>query len=303
MRGASQVNFPLCGIGCFAVSRVGGLHRSTGPVEPDGFNMTMRNDPDLIRTDLFVRRHFGFRGSLRLHRAALGWDLLAAPVNVVLAPVFLLSRLIALAFRAIGLGGASRWLLDRPIFIHSSLARAVEALVEAELWQSEEPLNDRQHGLLRDYTAVRTSVSEIFTTLVVLSLGIFVFRHATPGIVSLAPLVSDYVSHSAAVANFPLGRGLGQAWYAAFPPAIPVWKVLAVGVGLAVVASLVTTFAGILADPIQARLGIHRRRLLRLQYALAASDDSAPSLAREHALARLADITDAGVSLFRFLRG
>lgn len=266
----------------------------------------MHDDPDLERTDAFAKRHFGFRGSLRLHRAALGWDLLAAPVNVLLAPIYLLSRLMAVVLRAVGLGRASRWLLDRPIFIHSALARAVETLIETELWPESVvggPLNHRQKALLRDYTAVRTSVSEICTTLVVLALGVVVFRHATPGVVSLTPLVSDYVTQSAAVANFPLGQGLGHMWYAAFPPAIPVWKVLAVGVGLAGIGALVTTFAGIVADPVQARLGIHRRRLLRLQAALAANDDRSPAIAREHALARLADVTDAGLSLFRFLRG
>lgn len=252
--------------------------------------------------DSFVRTHFSLPGTLRLHRAALGWDLLAAPLNVMLAPVFLLSRLIAICLAALRLRRASQWILGQPIFLHSSVARAVERLIATELLSPELPLNDRQRRLLRDYTSVRTSVSEIFTTLVVLALGYFLFRNPTPGIVSLTPFVSDLMTQSSAIADFPLGKALGQMWYAAFPPERSVAYVISVGLGLAVVASLVTTFAGIVADPIQAYLGIHRRRLSRLLATLAAHDAAGPVLAREHALARLADLSDAGVSLFRFLR-
>ncbi|SDJ83465.1 DUF6635 family protein [Aliiruegeria lutimaris] len=256
--------------------------------------------------DRFVTKHFGVLGTFRLHRAAIGWDLLAAPLNVMLAPIFLLSRLTALVLAALRVRRASQWILAYPIFLHSAVARAVEQRIEFELWPAVSPqkasLNDRQRQLLRDYTSVRTSVAEIFTTLVVLALGFYLFRNPTPGIVSLTPFVSDLMTQTSAVANFPFGQGLGQMWYAAFPPVRSLSYVITVGISLALVASLVTTFAGIIADPIQAYLGIHRRRLLRLLEDLDASDAAGPVLAREHVLARLADISDAGVSLFRMLR-
>jgi hypothetical protein len=75
-----------------------------------------------------------------------------------------------------------------------------------------------------------------------------------------------------------------------------------IGIALAMVASIVTTFAGVIADPIQAILGIHRRRLIKLLNAIAASEDNASGLAPEHILARLADLTDAGLSLLRIWR-
>src|SRR6056297_666818 len=51
-------------------------------------------DAALVRA--FVCTHFSLHGAVRLHRASLGADLLRAPVNVLLAPVFLLVRLAAL---------------------------------------------------------------------------------------------------------------------------------------------------------------------------------------------------------------
>ena len=60
------------------------------------------NDIPLPRGEIrrFVRETFGLRGTLGLHRAALGGDLVRAPLNVILAPVFLLNRLAALVARA-----------------------------------------------------------------------------------------------------------------------------------------------------------------------------------------------------------
>ncbi|MBP8932644.1 MAG: hypothetical protein KBG46_15360, partial [Paracoccus sp.] len=55
----------------------------------------------------FVRARYGLRGTLELHRHALGLDLLRAPVNVALSPVFLLVRLVTPLLRWVGLTGAA----------------------------------------------------------------------------------------------------------------------------------------------------------------------------------------------------
>ena len=255
----------------------------------------------------FVRRHFGLRGSLRLHRAALGWDLLRAPLNVSLAPVFLITRLLAWLCGLLRLNQAAGWLSTRQILLKSRIASHVEDLIARELVADpatglEGGLTPARARLIEDYTSVRSAVSEITTTLIVLTLGALLFGAATPGLVSLAPKVSDVIAHGRAVADFPLGRWAGGYWYAVFPPQIPLWTVIGIGVALAMVASLVTTFAGILADPVQAALGIHRRRLMRLLASLDAAEDARPGLAGEHLLARMGDLADAATSLARLFR-
>ena len=255
----------------------------------------------------FVRRHFGLRGSLRLHRAALGWDLLRAPLNVSLAPVFLVTRLLAWLCGLLRLNRAAGWLSTRQILLKSRIASHVEDLIARELVADpatglEGGLTPARARLIEDYTSVRSAVSEITTTLIVLTLGVILFGAATPGLVSLAPKVSDVIGHGRAVADFPLGRWAGGYWYAVFPPHIPLWTVVTIGVALAMLASLVTTFAGILADPVQAALGIHRRRLMRLMASLDAADTARPGLAGEHLLARMGDLADAATSLVRLFR-
>lgn len=253
------------------------------------------------RIDSFVRGHFHLRGTLRLHRRALGWDLLRAPVNVVLAPLFLLVMLAGLLARAVGLRRVGTWLGNRRMLFKTAVARGIEERIAADLLQGA-PLTPRSQALIDDYTAVRSAVAEITTSLVVLVAGWALFGTATPGIASLAPTVSGYVGHATAVMGFPLGDRLGSVWYAVFPVSLPVSFVIVTGVILAMVASLVTTFAGILADPVQAHLGIHRRRLARLLDRIGRAEGATSALAPEHILARLADLSDAGISLVRLFR-
>lgn len=259
---------------------------------------------DLALVKDFVARHFRLRGTLCLHRQALGLDLLRAPLNVALAPVHFVLRVFALLLGLVRLRQAGAWLAGRRVLLPSRLSRELGRRIEAELLAPRgiAPPSPQQAALIEEYTGVRNAISEMVTTLVVLILGFALFHTATPGILSLAPELSRVTAESSAVSQFPLGQGLGRMWYSAFPVALPVWYVVAVGVVLALAASLVTTFAGVLADPVQSAFGIHRRRLLRLLATVDAAETARPALAREHLLARLADISDTGLSLLRLFR-
>jgi hypothetical protein len=261
-------------------------------------------DTALVRA--FVRKHYSWRGSLRLHRASLGPDLLRAPVNVALAPVFLLVRLAALVLTGLRLRRVGRWLSARRILLRSDASRGVErALVDEVLrarMPGRGPLSPAAARLVEDYVGIRNAVAEIVTSCIVLGIGLLAFRAATPGVFSLAPRVSDQAARAMAVSDFPLGRGLGQVWYGVFPVDLPAWFVLGTAALLVVAASVVTTFAGLLADPVQLGLGIHRRRLMRLLNRLDRADGGAPGIAREHLLARLADLGDIATALVRALR-
>ena len=265
----------------------------------------MTPDCDRARVDAFVARNFGLAGTLRLHRHAVGWDLLRAPANIMLAPVYLATRLFALSLSVLGARQAARWIGTRRILFRSAVARAVERAIFTELLS---PTNSNpgptpdQLKRIENYTDVRNAVAEICTTALVLALGYALFQIATPGIVSLTPVLSSYAAQSSAIASFPLGTRLGGMWYSVFPVELPFWFLAIVAISLAVAASLVTTFAGLIADPIQAWTGLHARRLRKLLRLLASEKEAEPTLEREHVMARLADISDAAVSLLRLLR-
>jgi len=121
----------------------------------------------------------------------------------------------------------------------------------------------------------------------------------------MAPNMAKSMAFETAVAGFPLGQGMGSIWYRAFSPGAAPWLVAANIAGLVMVGSVIGAFAGVIADPVQARLGLHRRRLLRFLDAI--EDDLVGSgtkryAAREHVYARLVDFWDAGASVLRVFR-
>lgn len=256
----------------------------------------------------FVRARYGLRGTLALHRHALGPDLLRAPVNVMLSPLFLLVRLVAPLLRRIGLVRAGDWLARRQIFLTSDMAQRIEAdlagfiddLAEQDLAPRAPP--ETVARAVSDYAETRNAISEITTSLLVLLSGLLLFHRATPGVISLAGPIAQLRAQTQAVEDFALGSWAGRMWYGAFPRELSTVEVVLTGVVLAMLASVLTTFAGLVADPVQTMTGTHRRRIMRLLQRLDRAG-TAPALEREHLLARLGDLSDAAISLWRSFRG
>lgn len=256
----------------------------------------------------FVRDRYGPRGTLRLHRAVLGLDLLRAPINVALSPVFLLTRLGAWVCGKVGLHAAGGWLARRRVFLPSDLARLLHDDLTAFLraMQAEGLAPDIPDADLRRavsvYTETRNAVAEITTSMIVLIVGVAMFGATTPGVISLAGPVAELRAQRQAIDDFVLGSGLGRLWNGMFPVEPSAAQVAVTGVALAIAASVVTAFAGLLADPLQLWTGVHRRRLMRLLARLDRKAE-APGLEREHLLARSGDLADAALTLWRSLRG
>lgn len=267
------------------------------------------NDNLQAEVNAFVRATFGLRGTLRLHRFAFGFDLLRAPANVLLAPVFLVIQLIALSARAIRCHKASVWISQRKIMLETNVSKQVTMRVLAFIGELEArgvviacPKEIVEHEIA-NYTGVRSAVSEITTTLVVIIVGVFVFQTVTPGVISITGQVAELRAHAHAIANFPLGQGLGRLYYGVFSTDLKPWELVTTGVVLSMLASVVTTFAGVIADPLQVMTGTHRRRLCRLIKRLEVASDRNNTIAREHITARLADLSDIALNLWRSLRG
>lgn len=304
--------------------------------DPQGYFVGLRE-----RVNGFAAQHFTWPGTFRLHRVAFGWDVLRAPLNVLLAPVFLLTRLIAYLCVLLRLHRVGGWFARRRILLRTAVAARVEALIVTELLglpldaldgardqsalaravlaapqfremirkrsdpAAAEALGQRIARALADYASTRSAVAEMTTALCTIAVGALVFNALTPGMISMAPGVADALARTTAIAAFPLGETLGGMWYGLFRPgASPVLVALTIA-ALVMVGSVFAAFAGIIADPVQTRLGIHRRRLQRLIDTLEVElndNGTKPFAAREHIYARVLDIWDAAASLLRIFR-
>ncbi len=112
---------------------------------------------------------------------------------------------------------------------------------------------------------------------------------------TLGPVLAAAIAQKAAVASFPLGASLGGAWYGLFPAVIGPWAVASTTVGLVAVGAVVAAFVGLVADPVQRALGLHRRRLDRMLRSIETNlkgQGPAAYAPRDHYVARLIDVVD-----------
>jgi len=256
------------------------------------------------RVQPFVDRHFAWPGAFRLHRAALGWDIARAPLNLVLAgPQFGLQATGAL-LAGLGARTAGRKLANRHLLLPTRVARETEWLVMTDLLElpcqrgsriatadaladtiladprvtarllpaleaigerhQDEAFRARLEAALASYAGTRAAAAEITSSLLTLGTGAVALKQLTPGAVTLGPALAGMLAQQGAIAAFPFGAGLGALWYGLFPAAPALSLVLGLTGGLMLGASALAAFAGILADPVQRGLGLHQKRLYRL---------------------------------------
>jgi hypothetical protein len=282
------------------------------------------------RVGPFVDANYRLVASLRLHRLALGRDLLRAPVNAVLVAPHLALHLSAVGLRQVGARGLARRLGRRRLFLETEVGRelawrlhvdllelpyddgrrrsAKDALAQAILaeealapWLTAE-VTARLSALLRDYTAARSGASELVGSLVLAGAGAGVLQQLTPGALSLGPALAGSVAQQAAVAAFPLGAGLGSLWYGLVPAAPSAGLIAGTTAGAFALAAVLTAFSGIVTDPLMRAAGLHQRRLHRFLDALndvLGGDGEAAFHVRDHYAARIFDLIDAASATAR----
>jgi hypothetical protein len=293
----------------------------------------------------FVDRHFCFAGAAALHGKALGWDLLRAPANLVLAVPNVGARLAAAGLHAAGATRAASRLRSLRLLLETDVGREIQWLVMTELlelpWRVGNRASSRdalaqavlsdpsveaiarqalaaigRHGgdaafrarletTLGTYTDTRAAAAEIATALTLLGTGAIGVHQATPGAMTLGPALAATMAQQAAIASFPLGSTLGGLWYSTFPAVASPALVAGLTGGLMLGAAALSAFAGIVTDPLQRRLGLHRRRLERLVDALErqwVDGGDGAFVVRDHYAARLLDFLDLLAGAWRLAR-
>lgn len=257
----------------------------------------------------FIDHNYSLLGSLRLHRHAVGLDLLRAPANVALTLPFLASRVAASALDAVGAEQTAERIERLQMFMETDVARELTYRLYADLLQlpfddgkrrctndalAAEILADKRLATLLNeltttlvrsgkdptlrsrlernvgaYMQARTASAELANNMLLAAAGAAVFRQLTPGALSLGPLLATAVAQQAAIATFPLGPAVGGFWYGVVA-ATPSMALTGAITGVLLGAgAVVAGFAGVLTDPVLRMSGLHRRRLNRFLDSLA----------------------------------
>lgn len=292
----------------------------------------------------FIDTNFSVAGSARLHRHAVGWDMLKAPANVALAVPQIGLKLAAGAARGLGRPQTAAR-MDRDLFLDTDVGRELrwrlmtellrqpvqegdrissrdglsEAILETPQMQAmlraagraaaarkDDPaFRQRLETAIASYTDTRAAAAEITTALITLGTGAAAFKTATPGAIALGPVIAGSMAQGAAISSFPLGSAAGGVWYGMFPVQASPFLVAGATAGVMGVAAIATAFAGMISDPVQRALGLHRRRLNvlvdHLEAAFHAEDDRG-FVAYDLYVARLLDLGDLLIGITRSLR-
>ncbi len=281
---------------------------------------------------------------MRLHRKAVGWDIAKAPLNLSLAAPQIGLKLGAMAARRLGAARAAK-VMSRSILLETAVGRELAWLLHTELLElpfqqgervatrdalaetilssprveaalldaltvigrrGDDPaFRARLDGALVEYASSRAAAAEITTGLLSLGAGAAALGKLTPGAASLGPSLAAIFAQQAAVASFPLGGWLGAAWYGLFPAAPAAGMVAGTTGGLMLGASVFAAFAGVVSDPVQRALGLHRARLMRMLDVLERQffDPAASGFAvHDHYVARLLDVFDIVGAALRLAR-
>lgn len=283
----------------------------------------------------FVKRHFSFKGALQLHRKALGPDLYKAPLNIFWLLPATLGKTAAYLLEKAGVKKIAQLLKRMPSGWQTDMQKEINWLIYTELLElpyrqddrvstkdalleeilREPELNALLAGYLdeiskkstdpdfrrtlernlQEYATSRTAVSELAGSIITLSTGYAALHKAVPGALAGGSAVATVIAEKIAIAQFWLGPTLGAWYYSLFPAAASTGLVVAATASLMAGLALFSTFTGIITDPLQARLGLHQKRLYKFLDALHAElAGTRPSEyhIKEQYIARVFDIID-----------
>jgi hypothetical protein len=137
----------------------------------------------------------------------------------------------------------------------------IDVLKEIQLKSKNPKFKEQLEQNLQEYASSRTAVADLAGSIITLSLGATMFQKITPGSMATGSIIATTIAHKAAISNFFLGSTLGSLYYSIFPAAVPTGLLIASIGSVMAALSVVTSFIGVITDPLQAVLGIHKRRL------------------------------------------
>jgi hypothetical protein len=254
------------------------------------------------RVPAFIDRHFHYPGAMATNRMALGWDMLRAPINLLWAPVYALVCLIKILVpKRTGLMWLHGLANCVPAGFNTRVQRHISHLIQVELLNNarESPLLegsllegyliealeavyerhtykpvDHQRfsklieplvaDALSQYRITRTASADITNSISCTVLGAFAFQKFTPGGIGLGVVLASMLAQTLAAQDFILGETIGSWYYSWFPPEPSLATTASVMVAVMTSLAAFAAFSGVIFDPVQAAVGLHRRRLHKL---------------------------------------
>ncbi len=251
----------------------------------------------------FVQTHFSITGAARINKKALGTDMLKAPLNVAWALPYAAIKVASAGLGTVGLKKIHKLANKMPSGLSTAVQEEINRVIFTDLLElpykhkehnapdallaeilnqpeiqhllqdqlAQISIQAQQQGFravlekrLQDYAVSRIAVSELSGNIIALATGAGMFGKMTPGGISFGAGLAAVIAQQTAISGFFLGPGLGGLYYGMFPASASLGLAIATTGSVLAVLALFSAFSGMITDPIQARFGIHEKRLNRL---------------------------------------
>jgi Family of unknown function (DUF6635) len=283
----------------------------------------------------FSRTFFSGKGALRLNKKAFGSDLYKAPINILWALPYFGARASSALLKKLNFQKIPSYLERLPVGFETRVQKEINWIIFSELLELPftqgnrksmkdalftEILNQPEISSLFmselsdiysksnnpkfrtaleknliEYSKSRTAAADLAGNIITISAGVTMFQKMTPGAMTAGSVVASALAQQTAISNFMLGPTMGSLYYGMFPASASMGLVIASTGSLIAALAVLTSFSGIVTDPIQHKLGIHQRRLLKfidsLEGALRGYGDSRLNIRAQYA-ARIFDLLD-----------
>jgi len=154
--------------------------------------------------------------------------------------------------------------------LESYLIEALEAVYERH---TSKPVDHQRFSQLTEplvadalsqYRVTRTASADITNSISCTVLGAFAFQKFTPGGIGLGVVLASMLAKTLAARDFILGETIGGWYYSWFPPEPSLATTASVMVAVMAALAAFAALSGVIFDPVQAAVGLHRRRLHKL---------------------------------------
>ena len=252
----------------------------------------------------FVQTHFSFSGAVKINRKAFGKDLIKAPVNMAWALPYTAVQVTFALLTKVGLKKIDKLMQKIPAGLKTSVQEEINFLIFTQLLElpygkdrgrdvtdallaeildqpevkslfqdqlamimsqsQKEGFKESLEKRLKEYSQSRNAVSEIAGNIIAVATGAGMMGKMTPGGISFGTVLAATIAQQSAISGFFMGPAIGSLYYGIFPASASMGLAVASTSTVLATLAIFSAFSGMITDPIQARLGIHEKRLNRL---------------------------------------
>jgi putative flippase GtrA len=152
------------------------------------------------------------------------------------------------------------------------------------------------------YTDSRKSAAELSSALIAMASGYVTNKSLSFGALGLGTAFATTLANASAASSFILGNTLGTAYYSIFSVTASKASIVAATGGIAMLLGVVSSYSGMITDPLQKQLGWHQKKLHRLvdsvEQQLTSNNANALQL-KDGYVARVLDLADVLITVVK----